>query len=1540
MVLFISDENFNQDKFDHKHGTWLRNLLEATEKLEADEAPLENDIDPAVYLNVYRLDSSHDKEAPPPTVDGPYKTIAGQFDGEAEVTRWQEGALADRVIRYWQKLVNSNDGDDVTWSAHEDEEGYHLTACLPLALDYYVAAAGGAAADTVPPGLVCLDPRAALPISLAQLECHTDGFHEELANRLNARGCTAEALRQQRARRGAYCNTLITALQKDQELETEVFDFLETLHDVNFTSSTLSGAMEKALTLVPCIGCDLGKPISREDKTDPSVRYFAHTYPNGTEVDYLPSCPSKQDQAAAGDCSDYEKQWRQTYPHHALYHSEDDDGNGGALPTVQERANICNSTIIPPAVLLTQLGGGGVADEEVQALAKKMDVLGWVSGETSEEQETTSEADEASDACRVCLLFVVIFALLIIVVLLLFCCYRTAGAPQRGGGALVVDENIFAYTPAIAAERLDPGRVQRALVAAGFSAAFAATLAKQVASPAADRASLKWPLPGSPDFRALERLGLDFSAPETHALGVIRGILRKGLAVIKRREGGGRNLRGEPVLGTKELSLYNAEFQAAESAFLDLGLSPVGARKAARQVAGPVLDAEALNLTGLNELDVQRLEGELGLETGTDRARTDVPIEVGRVRKALRRLFGVDRGDPSRATDSDLRASPLLFATADEDFELAESLLRTAGASAACARKLAGDAAGPDLDATPLETQTLRALDIAVLRRELGLHATVDRAPEAMKLGLDATVDRAELDLGALREALRTRAVLAKRKGGKRKLKEELLFTTSQQDCRLAEAALVAAGMTSSGARKIAQDAAAPDLATERHLSAILSDDDMRILLQFLELDEVAEAGGVLTASVLRGAVRKAVGRHRGSGGAAGSPPLLTTFNLSYQTIENAFLSAGLTPGFARRLAQQTAAASVGGNEALVTPKTEADWRTLALLGLDFSQPECVGRVREFLQVMAAATISARCKDVVEMRVLSLDESQHRLQAAGFSEKMAGYVAAVIVRKAQQQGGARPGGAVEFLSGAERRELELCAESVEDRELFGIVGRAGLLPGFVYAGSRFPPQPDGKTDEWFAADDEIVIDLQAFALGAELGGAEVAHSVQGFEARRVGAERSPGNQAIALMPPRKDAYPDLRLGTLSSQRMRSGAPPSAVSDMMHLDDEQQTPTGTCGACVSWWQALVASCCGRSGRILQKGQWPPPEANFEEGDDREDAGKTPDGAISEDTQGEPGGAASGTDAVAESAKKGSKKSLGAAKKGTKKKSKAKIKSQTANEINVAFSSSVVVPAQIPQISSGMFPASERPPGEGLLNGDERATPADVDGAVLSSAPGSVSSAPGSGSSGSSRASGRTGGKKVGKTSKYRLGNKGTKNKLKAVGALSRGRSPPAEPVDPTSSAPASSTITSTAHAPAPPLPPGLIGQAIAALQDVGFDPQQAVLLSRKIAAVDAAELNERALTDGERAVAQKGLGGVNIPDLDELVEQLVAQKAVFFAEALSPESQAEAGAARDRGEPMSLLADRCADPVRGAAKRKWKLLANANKPKPKKNAAAG
>ncbi|CAD7932961.1 unnamed protein product [Amoebophrya sp. A120] len=146
----------------------------------------------------------------------------------------------------------------------------------------------------------------------------------------------------------------------------------------------------------------------------------------------------------------------------------------------------------------------------------------------------------------------------------------------------------------------------------------------------------------------------------------------------------------------------------------------------------------------------------------------------------------------------------------------------------------------------------------------------------------------------------------------------------------------------------------------------------------------------------------------------------------SFDVVQQAFIGAGLSPAYAKVLAQQIANTdSVEDDDELSRPQTEHDAQIMKRLGLDFfdTEPERVGRLRYFLEAVArgehekhkqARLLSGAAGaseyqygggfgEPEEEHVLTEAEARLKLEAAGLSTQAAFFVAARLHAKMQQE---------------------------------------------------------------------------------------------------------------------------------------------------------------------------------------------------------------------------------------------------------------------------------------------------------------------------------------------------------------------------------------------------------------------------------------------------------------------------------------------------------------------------------------------------------
>ncbi|CAD7924446.1 unnamed protein product [Amoebophrya sp. A120] len=176
----------------------------------------------------------------------------------------------------------------------------------------------------------------------------------------------------------------------------------------------------------------------------------------------------------------------------------------------------------------------------------------------------------------------------------------------------------------------------------------------------------------------------------------------------------------------------------------------------------------------------------------------------------------------------------------------------------------------------------------------------------------------------------------------------------------------------------------------------------------------------------------------------------------------------------------------------------------------------------------------------------------------------------------------------------------------------------------------------------------------------------------------------------------------------------------------------------------------------------------------------------------------------------------------------------------------------------------------------------------------------------------------GGKKSGKaTASKKSGKQGTSSENKDTATSSAEEDEEQAPRAGKKSAKATSSKKGggRANKQAAALPPGLLGKAEEALQAIGFTRRQAAVLGQKIAgtAEDALGSDAFLLTEDEKRVATDGLSGATIHDLEDLVAELVHQKADFFKEYLENADGNITSGQDKSAEPLSLLADTVLDP---------------------------
>ncbi|CAD7924438.1 unnamed protein product [Amoebophrya sp. A120] len=215
-----------------------------------------------------------------------------------------------------------------------------------------------------------------------------------------------------------------------------------------------------------------------------------------------------------------------------------------------------------------------------------------------------------------------------------------------------------------------------------------------------------------------------------------------------------------------------------------------------------------------------------------------------------------------------------------------------------------------------------------------------------------------------------------------------LLFAVNE-----AEHALLQAGFSPAFAKKAAENASDPSLEYTATVQCPVAAADEIALRTMATLTAERVGGGedgTLSVAQLRGAVRRAVVRQQ----SREDPELAAVWadrGLSPREVEQAFLSAGVTPAYARRLGRQVGTKAVPGDSRLVEPGDARDKQILSTIGLDFALPESVARVRGFFLAVEAAAPSKDGQTRVDVSVLSQPSFGNAEQAAtlgGFTKAM------------------------------------------------------------------------------------------------------------------------------------------------------------------------------------------------------------------------------------------------------------------------------------------------------------------------------------------------------------------------------------------------------------------------------------------------------------------------------------------------------------------------------------------------------------------------
>ncbi|CAD7924456.1 unnamed protein product [Amoebophrya sp. A120] len=521
------------------------------------------------------------------------------------------------------------------------------------------------------------------------------------------------------------------------------------------------------------------------------------------------------------------------------------------------------------------------------------------------------------------------------------------------------------------AKRLQKKEVESTLTAAGISAPYADKVATAVAGPGPSFEVMQPPTKDK-DVRALEQLlgRADFDIPRVEGgieLGALRELLHKRLAKRK-----------------KEI----------EATLTAAGVSAGYASELAQMVAGTTPCSQIVKPPKKDQ-DLQALR-DLALDF--DPTAEEI-MELGFVRGLVRKGLARRRK------------------------EAVETTLTAAGLSVPYVAELAEQVVGLDLLQRKYAKAPSSPPDLRAMRKDFGI--------DFEKHG-----DR--IEIAAVREAIRKARTKRGEKDPAALEREDILLY--KQDLDAAETALIAAGLTAAGARDVAKQVAGPFLDTEAAGDGLSS-------LDKEALCDLVHDGPVLVGTVRQGlraggVVARGPNLPSSSNTSSVGPPLSTFELFDFDTVEVAFSDVGLSPVYGKKVAKQTTDARVRDTEALAKPDLEPDLQILKQLGLDFGEAECVGHMRGFL-----AAVAEHHGPENKGEVVSLEEMERRLVAAGLSKKVAGLVAAKLHRKATA------GSALE-LSPEDIRELELHAEDILEVEALvrGVAEKVSATAGFVYGG--------------------------------------------------------------------------------------------------------------------------------------------------------------------------------------------------------------------------------------------------------------------------------------------------------------------------------------------------------------------------------------------------------------------------------------------------------------------------------------------------------
>ncbi|CAD7924448.1 unnamed protein product [Amoebophrya sp. A120] len=1430
LVLLMTDENFSSTQYNHKFGKWLSHLLGATTTVDLDSGADTTPDSPAVRMNIYRFDTS---QFGTPSVDGPFQDIVEQFHGEAEVVQRQGDLLGERMATYWRNLISQGEDSGVVWTSHEDEvEGYHLTACAQLNVF------NGALR-----GVVCVDPRAALSLSLQQLHC-MDDFADAMSEKLSSTACSIAT---QATTRQTYCDNLTSYVAPVAQTELRVQDFVAWTYLRSQGETNLVNLLKDAVSVIPCGPGDLGQCSGYQAGAGNIQGYGQRTfvYPSkdlfstgGENYDHHqntgPSgvCPPPVCLCNNGDVNETPSSCTKNgHQNCQSCHSGYEPRSG--WPSAQETGchPVCGGMQECPAPDST--GAYHIRDDSKPATAwcDMQDDVALVLGGMSQPDST------AQSACQTT------------------CCIKGCKIPAQHAcdpGFHPTDNGTACAENVCACENGSPLKGPPICAVNGVTPGCATC--------------------DDPTFELIDNTCV---APGTTATPNTTG----GFCI---QPGGGSgsvdvayNLSAvvdwvgflsspamqPPMTADAGEILGNASCAvgfAGEPTFWCANASEEVLMTGCAAAHVVVTEEPTDNVTLTTAPQVEPEPNATDTEGGTLAA----PLIGGGagllLLLLLLLLFLMSCGAVAADDEEELEEEEEEDARWDYnpeveaiglDFGDCETALLETGLSAAYAAKLARLLAGPERKDKKVEAPTEDS-DLTAMQH----------------LGFEFDTDDG-VEVGFVRGMMRRAVVRHKADPEHYTLGTALL--ACGYEFGAAETALVYGGLTRAGARKVAKHAAGPTLDTEVLDVRALGDADTEALRRYwgfegadtealrryygFEAASKSTKGGsdtnVLTAGTLRQALRAKVARddtHE-------DERHVSTFAFDVGLVETAFISAGLTPAFAKKMARQVTDRETHDDDELTDPEDEKDAEIMKQLGLEFAGPERVGRMRGFLEKVAAQQNPKNASSSKKLH--TEDQIRQRLEDAGFSEKAVRFLAPALVRNA------KAGKSDDLqLSAETRQQFEEVAEG-HDLDLFGGIERTNAWAPFAYTkGAQRASRSSSQSDL------AVAIDLRALIAG-QFGSTERTSAGPGgmlftampapkrFHRKKKPPPRAPGSGDGGT------PAPESRIGTLPAKKKRkkSAPPPRLCPCLFPSVAEDAAPE----SCLSSSPPTSAARSTSVAAAATKTDGASPNSQGGDAGDASAAAGAKNGEEEQHDENEHAvvtvkrnatGLESSGASSAESVSSGDTDDghIGGPSP-KKKKQKQKLKAKPGKS----------------KSKSTKVGSSET---SGFLNLGSAGTsdPSKVS-AVTDSAQSSGSSLEDSSGSGDNE---------TGKGEK-RHGKKHPKKK-KPTGA-----------------------------APVAALPPGLLGEAEAALQAIGFTRRQAHALGQQIADTAEGELKSEAmrLNDEERQIAEKGLGGATILDLQDLVAELVHQKPEFFHEYTDGDDavNADTQAALDRGEPVSILA---------------------------------